>query len=151
MKSLPRLTFSLQKSDWDFNRPAGCSAWVSSVLFHDRQYDRALKLQQWLMFHWSLLQQDNCTQNKTTMWVGYGLMVRGKWQGCVWVLCSSCAESDREAKCEELSSPAGSIVMAFTSRCSELHGVLTSCLREEHTIYTAGGWRAGLQWGIACD
>lgn len=63
-------------------------------------------------------------------------------------LCSSCAESDRKAKCEDLSSPAGSIAVASSDRCRKLRGVLPSCLSDRHAIQAVGGWKARLHQGM---
>lgn len=43
----------------------------------------------------------------------------------------SCAESDREAKCEDLSSLTA---VALSNHCRNLRGLLTSCLSGKHTI-----------------
>lgn len=70
---------------------------------------------------------------------GWGRVLRrGKCQGYVWVVFLLCWVRAREAKCEDLSSPAASITLASSDCCRKLGGGLTSCLSDKHAIYAAG-------------
>ncbi len=66
---------------------------------HQEEHHITLKLGHWLIFHWSILQREDCTHNKTTMWVGTGgwgrAPRRSEWKGCVWVVFLLCWVRER--------------------------------------------------------
>ena len=78
----------------------------------------------------------------------WGLVLRRSKCQDVCGLCSSCAESGREANCGDLSSPAASIAVASSDGCRKLGDALSSHLSDRHAIYAAGGWSVGLYWGM---